>query len=367
MEQTPSITLLDGRVLTCFESEAIEPFTSNDLRLDTTGTYMQVGDSAIRSSKAVEAPPIDEHKKLFLTYFQTFFYQRERILSDSRMFLTRIPMYNGLAYTGTSGFNCPTLGVLIEWLLNAPSATVQDEKGRVWMVSSICGSPLSGSNNCVLVDGEGNTCSKTVNNFASLWRPFMEINKRYDYAKAHYQHYTLEEVVNIFAEEGRLTLNSKEITIFHLNNQIVRLKEQIEYAKERDEKLEARFHKALMKRHFEQMSDMVAELEQKISDSEKRIDEIYALRADLRKKFKKNEIAQCDYQQQLDKLESEKTDLMQFCQIQSTEQICNTLFDGEHISLREMQQFIKHHPQAKRNSKLTRLIEVIHDYLTRQR
>ena len=108
---------------------------------------------------------------------------------------------------------------------------------------------------------------------------------------------------------------------------------------------------------------MVAELEQKISDSEKRIDEIYALRADLRKKFKKNEIAQCDYQQQLSELESEKTDLTRFCQIQSTEQICNTLFDGERISLREMQQFIKHNPQTKRNTKLTRLIEVIHDYL----
>ena len=102
-----------------------------------------------------------------------------------------------------------------------------------------------------------------------------------------------------------------------------------------------------MKRHFEQMSVLVAELEQKISDSEKRIDEIYALRADLRKRLQKGDISKRDYQQQLGKLESEKTDLMRFSQIQSTERICNTLFDGERIPLREMQQYIKHHTQAK--------------------
>ncbi len=92
------------------------------------------------------------------------------------------------------------------------------------MVCSICGSPLSGSNHCTLVDGEGNTRSKQVGNFSSLWRPFIQINQRYNEAKTRYQHYTLEEVVSIFAKEGMLTLNPEEMTIFHLNNQIARFK-----------------------------------------------------------------------------------------------------------------------------------------------
>ena len=40
---------------------------------------------------------------------------RERIMSDSRMFLCPVAVRNGLAYTGTAGFTRPTLGVYLEW------------------------------------------------------------------------------------------------------------------------------------------------------------------------------------------------------------------------------------------------------------
>ncbi len=174
MEKTSTITLLDGRTLTCYENSDSEQPISNELKLDTTGTYFRVGRHGASSKTDEKKGTYDNadsisRSQLFLTYFQTFYSHRERILSDSRMFLARIPMHNGLAYTGTSGFACPTLGILIEWLLTVPYATEQDEQGRVWMVCSITGSPLTGSNRCTWVDCEGNTCLKPVSSFYPLW------------------------------------------------------------------------------------------------------------------------------------------------------------------------------------------------------
>ena len=372
MTQTHSITLLDGRTLTCYENNTSEQPISNQLQLDTTGTYFRVGRSACtRQSKVTkaESPHIEsaaqDRRKLFLTYFHTFYSHRERILSDSRMFLARIPMRNGLAYTGTSGFECPTLGVLIEWLLHTPNATEQDADGRVWMVCGLAGSPLSGSNRCTLVDGEGNTNVQQLDSFASLWRPFMHINGLYDDAKVQYQHYTLEEVVEIFTQEGLLQLDQNEITILHLNNQIANLKRQITYAEERDRKRTADFHQALMKRHFDQLCTMVAELEQQLSDREQRLQQIYALRADLRNRLKNKEISPRDYQQPFAPFNREREEILNFCRNRSTAHICNALFDGEYISLKEMQHFITHFPQTERNNKLSNLIEAVRCYAIR--
>ncbi len=373
MTQNPSITLLDGRILTCYENNTPEQPISNQLHLDTTGTYFQVGHSS-SPLQSKPAKPESPHAKsigqirreLFLTYFHTFYSHRERILSDSRMFLARIPMQNGLAYTGTSGFECPTLGVLIEWLLHAPNATQQDADGRIWMVCGLAGSPLSGSNRCTLVDGEGNTQVQQLHGFASLWRPFMHINGLYDDAKSKYQHYTLEEVVEIFAQEGILQLDPNEITILQLTNRISNLERQLEDAEKREQKRTAEFHQALMKRHFDQLCPMVAALEQQLSCREQRLPEIYALRAELRNRLRNQELSPRDYQQQLAPLNREREEILRFCRKPSTSHICNALFDGEYISFKEMQNFIIHSQQTERNQKLTDLLESVRWYLIRQ-
>lgn len=372
MDQTHFITLLDGRTITCYENNTPEQPISNQLHLDTTGTYFQVGHSSSpRQSKPAkqESPHTESagqtRRELFLTYFHTFYSHRERILSDSRMFLVRIPMQNGLAYTGTSGFECPTLGVLIEWLLHAPNATKQDTDGHVWMVCGLAGSPLSGSNRCTLVDGGGNTKVQQLHSFASLWRPFMHINGLYDDAKSKCQHYTLEEVVEIFAQEGLLQLDPNEITTLHLTNQITNLKRQLEDAEKYDHMRTAKFHQALMKRHFDQLCPMVAELEQKLSDNEQRMQQIYALRADLRNRLKSKELSPRDYQQQLAPLNRELAAIRRFYEEQSTSHICDALFDGEYIPLKEMQNFIIHSPQVERNQKLFDLLEAVRCYAIR--
>ena len=366
MTQQHSITLLDGRTLICYENNSSEQPISNQLQMDTTGTYFQIGrSSGTRQSNTTSSPvevDAEVRKNLFFTYFHTFYSHHERILSDSRMFLARIPMRNGLAYTGTSGFLCPTLGVLIEWLLHAPNATEKDADGRIWMVCGLAGSPLSGSNRCTLVDAEGNTKLQQVDSFASLWRPFMHINGRYDDAKVQYQHYTLEEVVEIFSKEGILQLEQNEITILHLNNQIANLKRQLTYAEERDRRRTAVFHQALMKRHFDQLCTMVFEIEQQMSEGEKRLPDIYARRAELRNQLKRKEISPRNYQQQLAPLNREREEILCFNREQSTANICNTLFDGERISLEEMQHFIANYPQTERNQKLHNVLESIRMY-----
>jgi hypothetical protein len=135
------IQLLDGRVLDCYPSEGPKCEVENELRLDTTGTYLVVG----RQKKPIgEIDKSDDEKKelekLFLDNAFVLLANKERILSDSRMFLCPLPFCrNGLAYTGTSGFHRPT---------------------------------------------------------------FMKINTRYDKAKSDYDAYTLRQVLCILENEG---------------------------------------------------------------------------------------------------------------------------------------------------------------------
>ncbi len=381
MAKKLSITLLDGRTLPCFDNETQEQLVSNRIQLDTTGTYLRVGHSSVphhtgtsvsTSPRTTDTPTpatvtdstdAQTHKQLFYTYFHTFYAHRERILSDSRMFLARIPMYNGLAYTGTSGFHCPTLGVLIEWLLHTPSATWQDDAGRIWMVCSVTGSPLSGSNGCTLVDAEGNLYRQSIYPFMSLWRPFMHINGRYDEAKAHCQHYTLEEVVSIFAQEGLLQNDPKEITILHLNNQIAQLRNQLKLANERADKQIKNFHIALMRRHLEELRPMWEELEQQLSDGEKRIKQISALRTELRRRLRTKEITNCVFQQKIAPLNQEREKLEVFVCTKPTRPICDALFEREYISYDEIRSFFISLSQPERDRKLSAVLDSVRSYL----
>ena len=370
MRQTLSIILLDGRIIPCYESKSSEQPVSNHFLVEKTDTRIRIGRLSCPGQAKAATPEsaytrtnTEAQLKLFRTYFHTFYSHRERILSDSRMFLAHIPMRNGLAFTGMSGLLFPTLGVLIEWLLHAPYATEQDANGRIWMVCRIAGSPLSGSNHCTLVDGDGNTRSQSIYPFISLWSPFMRINSRYEDAKSKYQSYTLEEVVDIFSREGLLRPDPNEITILHLNNQVARLRQQIQEADKHDRKRNADYHRVLMKRHFDRLCPMVRELEQQLSNSEKRLTDIYALRADLRNRLKRKEISPHDYRKQVAPLNRERTEILRFCRNPSTTPICDTLFNGEYIPFKEMQHFITNNHKTEQNKKWTNFVRTVKSIL----
>jgi len=118
-----------------------------------------------------------EATELFRQSLSLLWRYRERILSDSRMFLIPIAETNGLAYLGT--FPEATLGAYIELWMQCDAALITDERGIQHFVTRVAGSPLSGSNRCTLVSEEGEVSTRSVRDFSSLWRPLRGLIRRY--------------------------------------------------------------------------------------------------------------------------------------------------------------------------------------------
>ena len=254
------IQLLDGRVLDCYSLEQPQGEVDNHLSLDTTGVYL----SLKRPNKAntVKDNQDEDEKlleKLFLDNAFVLLNNRERILSDSRMFLCPLPIRNGLAYTGTSGFHHPTLGIYIEFWLHCPAATVMKDNGEKWLLWHIAGSPLSGSNRCSLVNSQGEWKCEQVSSFSGIWRPFMEINSRYDEAKSKYDAYTLRQVLSIFENEGIKVAYKKNTNLFFLEQANKELKRSIRSLKAYTEHLYTKLHKALLELKCVELKAFMAE------------------------------------------------------------------------------------------------------------
>lgn len=128
-------------------------------------------------------------------FLQNAFYllaHAKEIKSDSRMFLSNVPVQSGLAYVG--GFPIPTLGVYIEWWLNNPQALMKigGSKYLVWLLS---GSPFTGMNRCGVVNEQGDYHTESLFNFGQLCASFRDILSYYNRIKGKFQAYTLEETI----------------------------------------------------------------------------------------------------------------------------------------------------------------------------
>ena len=141
-----------------------------------------------------------ETPELFRQSVPLLWRHRERILSDSRMFLTPIAELNGLAYLGL--FPIATLGTYIEFWMLCDAAVFTDERGIQYFVTCVDGSPLSGANRCTQVSEVGEISMRSVHGFSSLWHPFRDLIRRYRKPQATAQHYTLPEVLSRLSEEG---------------------------------------------------------------------------------------------------------------------------------------------------------------------
>lgn len=194
------IMLINGSELVCYP-KVVQPtvYSEDNLSLDGSGEFLTLGSKRAAKKGTTEKDELEDffYKNAFL-----IFHNAQRILSDSRMFLAPVPIRNGLAYTGTSGLNCPTLGVYVEWWLNCEANITKDKKGRDALTCHIAGSPLSGSNHCTCVYPDGKTGDISHYPFINVWSTFMKINKRYTKAKQMYEAYTLPEVVDILMAEG---------------------------------------------------------------------------------------------------------------------------------------------------------------------
>jgi hypothetical protein len=299
------IQLLNGNVLDCYPLEQAGEKVDNKVKLDTTGTYFAIG-----KRRLAPTPKTDEENTegwtLFCNNAFRFLQYRNRIMSDSRMFLCPIPIQSGIAYTGTSGFQRPILGVYLEWWLNCKSALICDENGMKKLVYRIAGSPLSGSNSCGVVDENGKPESANIQPFSSLWPNFMRINSRYDEAKSLYQAYTLKEVVDILEKDSLSLIDDMELENIYLRRALYWRTKNLPIRISRLENMIGCLKFRLFYAYRDDLKAIMAIYEEKKAKKEAREKEIDEECKELYRQLKSGEIDNKQYQKRLTPLKKEK-------------------------------------------------------------
>lgn len=295
-----SITLMNGAVIECYPKESSQTgFVPDKMKLDRTGVYLSVGNKALkpqpRSTEEVEI-----QKKLFTDNAFFLLSHRERIMRDSRMFLAPVMIQNGLAYTGVSGFHNPTVGIYLEWWSLCLEAMRIDKDGNRSLVFHLAGSPLSGANHCSEVYEDGRIEQIHLSCFSSCWKPFMEINTRYDEAKHIYQAYTLEELLAILRNEDKGELNyTREIKECFMQHEIDTLKKRVEQLTEESDKWYNMYTDTFMKYNDARISKAFAEFQFFKGKTETEIDLIKLQKRELKIKLKSGNIDNIIYQRTL--------------------------------------------------------------------
>ena len=292
-----SITLMNGTVLECFPKEALSNnFAPDKMQLDTTGVYLSIGNKPCKP-QLNSTEEKERQKKLFTDNAFYLLAHSERIMQDSRMFLAPVAVQNGLAYTGTSGFNAPTLGIYLEWWAACTKALRTDKDGNRSLVFHLAGSPLSGANHCAEVYEDGRTVSVQVSSFASHWQPFTAINTRYDEAKHVYQAYTLEQVLEILhAEDGKGWDYSSQIKERFMQSEINALKKNVERLTTESEKWHSMYVDTFMKYKDAEISEAFSTFQSFREECEAQINSIKMRKRALKAELKKGSINNIVYQ-----------------------------------------------------------------------
>ena len=254
------IILLDGRVVDCYPRLGVnfEGLTQSENSLQ-----QPLAKISTQSDKEREAD-----KERFIKNAFFFLAHKERILTDSRMFLCPVPIQSGMSISGTSGFENPTLGIYLQWWETCTGAMFTDKKGRRGLLYKLSGSGLSGHNICDVVHEDGTTKNVELHPFKDYRDSFIHINNTYKSAKQKYQAYSLRQVLDILdhEEEGERdyahTINEqmqvREISALNelLHNLMTR-KEELEH---RNKELE----KALFDERVLHFYDRYKDLEKRI-------------------------------------------------------------------------------------------------------
>lgn len=136
--------------------------------------------------------PTEDTERLFYSNIPLFYNNIERILSDSKLFLTPIAVNNGLAISGR--FEQSILGVYIEWWIYDDYA-LSVGSYPIWKVAA---SGLSGGHACQAVNEHGEPIKAILRGRTSdTWKSFLAENRRYREAKKHFKSYSLEKAVEI--------------------------------------------------------------------------------------------------------------------------------------------------------------------------
>lgn len=275
--------LLDGTPLIGYPKHPSSPIEDNSMQLDKTRQNLTMGNKNPKPQK----PNKNKDLEIFTKHAFLFFDNRDRILSDSRMFLAPVKIQSGLAYAGTGGFNNPVLGVYIEWWMTCGPAIVDRYSNMPWLIYRISGSPLSGSNKCGIVNQIGVRESTTILPFSKLWKPFVSINNRYSKAKTLYEAYTLQEVVDQLASEETDSDNTQRM-LFLMQHEIRTLQEELKEKEQCHKRNMENMRKNLLTALFDQKRDQLKqwymESGREHAIQKKRLEELLQQKEQLRKR-----------------------------------------------------------------------------------
>lgn len=353
MKENHHITLLSGHELLCYSKvEPAQPI-DNRMKLDTTGQYLTVG----RRKPVVKPTPpeVEQQRQQAVKFFtdHAFFFldHRKQILNDSRMFLAPVPVQNGIAYTGTSGFKRPTLGVYIEWWMTCIPAIISHDGKDPWLVYHIAGSPLSGRNCCGIVNANGECRSRALPSpFSAVWSSFVKVNTRYDEAKERYEAYSLEEVVKLLeANDQGDSLLERELFLLRRENQVLR--QQIQDTQEANAKAVEEIRSTLLKAYLEckreALTKWYADYCRKQEEGKRELKELEARQQHLKQQFHAGEISRMFYHNQNAPLKKRHFEVEQTLKFMANEELSellagvfNPLGDTGGITFDEVVEFV---------------------------
>ena len=330
------IVLLNGTQLDCYPlaDEDTETEFQDKLELDTTGQYV-----TMRKCKPRIAPVSDESMQKQQLFADNAFYllaHMDRIMNDSRMFLAPVAARNGLAYTGTSGFKRPTLGVYLEWWQTSDETMLIDNEGCRSLVFTLAGSPLSGMNRCSAVREDGKIETVSLSSFNRHCGSFIKINARYTEAKVRYQAYTLQEVLDILHREDNGKLDYDQvITTRFMQHEIDRLNRCLERLTEESSHWHEKYLFALISFKEDEARAFLAEYAKLETRASQEIEHLKMQKKALKAQLKRGQIDNVSYQRSITpmnkRIEELKFQLFRFRRDKLNEMFHTNEIDSETI------------------------------------
>ena len=342
-----AIRLLDGTILTCYpkpeeEEQQTEEVVADELPLETMERHFGMGRRRI-------APKPEAKEVLRQLFIDNAFYllaHRERILQDSRMFLTPVSVQNKLAYTESPGMDAPTIGVYLEWWSSCLGSMVISDSGRMSLVYQIAGSPLTGSNSCGQLYESGESAPIRLSSFSKYWQSLMQINTRYDEAKQIYQAYTLQELLDILHEEDGgekdFTSNVRERFLQH---RIVQLTEQVDHHYREACRWRYKYEHAVLRLHDSEVRQIYADYEDLEQRVKAQIEELRRQKQSLKRQLRSEQLTPRSYQFALKPLNKQVDQLKS--QLYGFEYNVKERFSDEGINLYDIRFYVQNNGQAR--------------------
>lgn len=296
------ITLLNGTTLICYpKAEQPDSIKEDHLKLDTSGQYFTLNKRGGASHQETENVNQKEEQDLrfFLDHAFDFFKNADRIFQDSRMFLAPVPTHCGLYYTGTSGFQHPTLGIYLEWWIKNEGDITKDTEGNDALTYFFAGSPMSGTNSCKCVYPDGTVKVFSHKSFLLIWRSFMNINTKYTEAKQRHEVYSLQEVWEILSsiEQSEASVLATKLMIQEGREK--RLKEQLSALRNRYDELYQKFYKICLKHYQKDLDDFRDEYNRRKRETGNELKAIRDQRRKLKSQLKQGALDGKTYQKLL--------------------------------------------------------------------